>query len=323
MLLGACVDQPHCLAPSGSSVAANRLSQLALFDGPLANLTPSAGVVPYDVNVSLYSDEARKQRFIRLPAGGVVHSTDDRWQAPTGTWLIKNFYYPLDARAPERGRQLVETRILVVGASGLTTSTYVWNDDQSDALCSGGNVDVPTAWIDDRGGARSDHFHVPGTSQCQSCHDNHLLGWRTRQLHHDDQMAQLVQLGVVDSAPPNPTALVDPVGAAPLADRARSYFDANCGHCHNAESSADASGTGVFFDFDHDLGTLFCRSTDAVDGRDRVLVPGHPEQSEVFARMRAADAFLRMPRGPTHIPDAAGIAVLTEWVSSLPARSCP
>jgi hypothetical protein len=318
-----CVDQPHCLAPPGTASPASQLSRLGLYQGAPADLAPVAGVVPYDVNVSLYSDEAHKQRFIRLPSGTTVQTTEDRWQVPAGTWLIKNFYYPIDARDLSRGRRLIETRILVVEEHGLTASTYLWRADQSDAECSGGNVDVPTAWIDERGDARVDHFHIPGTSQCGSCHNQQLLGWRTRQMNRGDQLATLLQAHVIDGPPANLSALADPFGAAPLADRARSYLDANCGSCHNSEPGATAASTSVFFDWDHELSALSCRSTRSVGGRDRVIVPGRPDRSALFTLMRESDPFLRMPRGPTHIPDGAGIAVLSDWVASLPPQACP
>jgi hypothetical protein len=65
-----------------------------------------------------------------------------------------------------------------------------------------------------------------------------------------------------------------------------------------------------------------CRETRAIDGRDRVLVPGHPEQSEFLARMRSANPRVHMPRGPSTLADQRGISLLSDWVASLPARAC-
>lgn len=301
-----------------------------MFAEPLAQLSPMPGIEPYDVNVSLYSDGAQKQRFIWLPPGSDVHAAADRWVLPTGAYLIKNFYFPNDERDPTAGDHLVETRFLIQGDSGLTASTYVWNDDQTDAVVSGGNLDVPVHWIDTAGTAHDVSFHVPGTSLCESCHDNRELGWRTRQIVHPgtysdgttDQAAHLVAEGVLDAPPPAGLVLVDPTGSDPIDARARSYLDANCSHCH--ATVGDASSTGVFLDYEStDAAHLpLCKSTGTVGGNDKVIVPGHPEKSVLLSRMFASDPFVRMPRGPTRIPDPDGTAVISAWIQQMPPGGC-
>ena len=108
-----CVDQPVAIAPPGSATPVSKLSQLGIFAGNPADQVPAAGLVPYDVNVTLYSDNAQKFRFIEVPPGTKVHATADRWDLPVGTILVKTFYYPVDARDPSLGRKLIETRFLV------------------------------------------------------------------------------------------------------------------------------------------------------------------------------------------------------------------
>jgi uncharacterized membrane protein len=68
--------------------------------------------------------------------------------------------------------------------------------------------------------------------------------------------------------------------------------------------------------------SLYADGTREIDGRDRVLVPGHPEQSEFLARMRSENPRVHMPRGPSKLADQAGISLLSGWVASLPARVC-
>ncbi|HEY0253529.1 MAG TPA: hypothetical protein VGC41_18475 [Kofleriaceae bacterium] len=317
--LAACIDQPVSVPGPGQTTSADRLSQLNVYAGTLADLVPVAGVAPYDVNVSLYADFADKQRFVWLPEGARFGADADRWDVPTGTYFIKNFFFPNDARDPSAGRRIVETRFLIQGDSGLTASTYVWNDEQTEAFASGGNVDVAVHWIDSAGVTRDESVHVPGSSLCASCHDNRPLGWRTRQM---PDPTELVALGILDHVPPPGITLVDPTGTADLDARARSYLDANCSHCH--ASTGDASGTGVFFDYEHtDAAHLpLCKHTSKVSGNDRIIVPGHPEQSALISRMFSDDAFVRMPRGPTRIPDLEGTAVLNAWIAQMPA-GCP
>lgn len=330
-LLTACVDQANPIPGPGQSQPARRLSEMGIFVGPLAQLQPADGVLAYDVNVPLYSDGAEKQRFLWVPPGTQIHATDDRWDVPVGAYFIKNFYVPNDAGDPSRGIRLVETRFLVKQSDGLTPSTYVWNDEQTDAVVSGGNVDVPVRWIDGNGDLHDESFHVPGTSQCQDCHDDRDLGIRTRQMvrpgvYSDgttDQISHLLAAKVLDAAPPPGLVLSDPFGDAPLDSRARSYLDANCAHCHATVGAAHT--TGVFWDYDHtDAAHLpLCRSTPTVAGNDHVIVPGHPEQSEFLSRMLSTDPWVRMPQGPVHVPDLAGIAVLSRWVRDMAPEGCP
>jgi len=318
-LLVGCIDQPNPVRGPGQTQIAIRLSEMGLYVGQLSDLTPAPGIVPYDVNVSLYSDLAEKQRFVWLPPGTSFGATDDRWDVPDGTYFIKNFFYPLDARDPTAGRRLVETRLLITRGSGLDASTYIWNNDQTDALVSGGNEDVRVQWIDETGASRDDKFHVPGTSLCSSCHSDRPLGWRTRQ---QPSPHVLVESGLLDHDPPAGITLSDPYGTASLDVRARSYLDANCSHCHGA--GGEAEGTGVLFDFEHtDMASLpLCRSTEPVGGNKRVIVPGRPEQSGMISRLLSDDPFIRMPRGPSRIPDPKGVPLLREWIEAMPG-GCP
>ena len=261
-----------------------KLSELGVFQEPLAALQPAAGVVAYDVNVSLYSDGAQKHRFVYVPPGQRIETTADRWMAPSGTYFIKNFYFPNDARDPSQGIRLIETRFLVKQATGFEVSTYLWNDAQTDALVPGGNVDVPTHWVDQNGDLHDDYFHVPGTSLCQTCHQDRALGWRTRQLDHPgsyadgttDQIGHLIAAGIADAQPQPGTVLIDTFGDGGLDARARSYLDVNCANCHAV--GGEAYGTGVLWDYeDTGPGALpLCKRVESVAGRHLVIVPGAP-----------------------------------------------
>jgi hypothetical protein len=244
--------------------------------------------------------------------------------------LVKTFFYPADARDPTSSERLIETRFLVKQQTGLQAATYLWNDAQTDAFASGGDLDLPTAWIDEEGLARNDHFHVPGTGQCMTCHEDRFLGLRTRQMDRPgtfsdgttNQIEHLVAAGVLDALPPKRGGLPDPLGGAPLPNRAHAYLDANCSHCHAPDGQA--AGTKVYFDLDDLIAAPpICRHTNEIDGADHVIFPGDPTRSEFLQRMRSADAFNRMPRGPSHIPDRKGLAVLDAWVTSLTPAGCP
>jgi uncharacterized repeat protein (TIGR03806 family) len=332
MALSACtVDEPNPIPPPGGSTPVQKLSELNIFEPPLAALQPVPGIVAYDVNVSLYADGAEKHRFVYVPPGTKIQAEADRFVVPIGAYLIKNFYYPNDARDLSQGIRIVETRFLVKRSNGFDVSTYVWNDDQTDAVVSGGNVNVSTRFIDQSGVLHHDYFHVPGTSTCQTCHQERALGLRTRQLDHPDtyddgttdQIDHLIAAGVLDSAPPSGIVLTDPFGDGDLDSRARSYLDANCAHCH--AQGGEAYGTHVLWDYENTDADHrpTCKPVHAVAGNDRVIVPGKPDQSEFLSRMLAADPCARMPQGPTHHPDGAAVAVLSQWVERMSPAGCP
>jgi len=330
LLVTGCAGPLRAIAAPGLVTPVERLSQLGVFDGELARLVPRTGFVAYEVNAELYADGARKRRFVYVPEGLRIQTSFDRWQLPVGSYLVKTFSFPRDLRDPALGERPIETRFLVRTEHGFTASTYVWNEAGSDATASRGDLDVPVSWFDEQGVRQEQVFHVPGSSQCAACHAGRALGFRSRQLDRafdysdgtHDQIAHFVRIGLIDQAPPAHLLLSDPAGRAPLAARARSYLDANCGHCHSAGGSAE--GSELYWDLEHttDQELPSCRATRAIDGRDRVLVPGHPEQSEFLARMRTTNPRARMPRGPGKLPDRAGISLLSAWVAALPAKLC-
>jgi hypothetical protein len=314
-LATACVDQPVAIPPLGGGVPTERLSDTGLFAGAPALQIPAAGVVPYEVISPLWSDGASKYRFIAAPMP--LTATDDAWGIPPGTYLVKSFYFPRDERDPGAGVQLVETRVIAFTGDGSLTATYVWNAEQTEAFASGGNLDIAIDRIDVAGVARHHVHHVPGTSQCNSCHDGGALGVRTPQLH--DELDALVALGVVDRAPSGVAPFVDPYGAGSLQDRAISYLDVNCAHCHRP--GGEAGGTHADWRREHVVDNVCRRARRGFEGRSLVIAPGRPGESIAILRMKSTDAFARMPRGPSHVVDERALAMLEDWIASL--AGCP
>lgn len=71
-----------------------------------------------------------------LPEGEKVDfNPDSVLQFPVGTVLIKTFYYPIDERNLALGNRMIETRLLIHDKNkGWDALTYIWNEDQSDAI---------------------------------------------------------------------------------------------------------------------------------------------------------------------------------------------
>ncbi len=101
-------------------------------DGPAQ--VPNEGVLPYDLNTPLFSDYARKHRFVWLPPGtSATYNARETFTFPVGALLVKTFAFPVDERDPSLGERLIETRLLLRRATGWEAITYLWNDAQTEA----------------------------------------------------------------------------------------------------------------------------------------------------------------------------------------------
>ena len=71
------------------------LSQYRFFSGEMKNLDPNSNLLPYDVITPLFSDYAKKTRFVWMPSGTEAEYVSDHQvlNFPDGAVMIKNFYY--------------------------------------------------------------------------------------------------------------------------------------------------------------------------------------------------------------------------------------
>lgn len=318
------------------------LAAWGLFAGDGHLQQPVAGVVPYDVIVTLWADAALKYRFVRVPAAMTIHyDAQAKWGLPVGAVLVKTFAFPIDARHPEMGEHLVETRLLVHEADGWHPLAYRWNDAQTDAVYEDTGPGFPLSWIDAAGATHSQTYKMPNLNQCRTCHgerDLEPIGPRTRQLDrtHDygagaeNQLDHFATLGLFD-ATPEPAAmrnhLSDAFGADSLDLRARSYLDANCGHCHDSSGHAGPSGFWVDWEDAAIVGhDGVCKVPESCGsncgGFQFDIVPGDPAHSIIHYRMGATEAGARMPELGTSVVDDQGVELIRQWIVAMPANDC-
>ena len=313
----------HAIRPGtagGGSIPAS-LAETGCVD-PVDPTRPAPGLIPYAPNAALWSDGAAKERWIALPDGldVDVSSPDGDWDLPNGTVLVKSF---------RLGTQLVETRLLMRHPDGAWAGyTYEWNDAQTAAtLVQGGKTRQVSgqAWI------------YPSEAQCLVCHTagaGRSLSLETAQLNGSllypqtgrtaNQIATLNAIGTlappVAADPATLPAYPDPHGTAgSLADRARAYLHSNCSNCHRPGGS-----TPVPMDlrFSTPLaGTGACNAVPqagdvGLGAGARLVVPGNPDLSVMVARMGRRDAAGMPPLG-TNVVDAAGVALVRQWIASL------
>jgi uncharacterized repeat protein (TIGR03806 family) len=328
---------------SGTSTATipALLSQTGVFTN-MSTMGTASGLIPYDVNMPLWSDGAVKRRWIAVPNDGTPYGASEQinftptgeWMFPQGTVFVKHFEIGTDDRNPSIKKRL-ETRLLVRDTSGAVYGvTYKWRADNSDAdLLTGSlseNITIATAT-----GTRTQTWYYPSRQDCLTCHTpnaNYVLGVKTRQLNGDfnypstgrtdNQLRTWNHLGMFnptlnESAIPGYSHLVNVTNtAASLEDRARSYIDANCAQCHRP------NGVPAYFDarFDTPLASQGLVNGNVVNSMGiagaKVVVPGDLSKSIMHLRMNAIDS-TKMPPLAHNVVDTQALSVVDAWINSL------
>ena len=298
----------------------------------MVNLTPAAGVVPYEVNQPFWSDNARKRRWFSVPnlTNHIGFREHGAWEAPAGTVWVKHFDLPLTNNIPESSRR-IETRFLVRNQGGVYGVTYRWDSPNNATLVREQGMDESFDRTVD-GTKVVQHWRYPSRGECLACHTHPgglALSFNTGQLNCEanfpggrtNQIAALSGAGYfVD--PPSARTSLPALSALGRTDtslewRARSYLAANCSPCHVP------GGTGLGL-FDARLETPTAASglingplrNSLGDVDNRVIVPGDLEHSVLLQRLSTREAG-QMPPLASSIPDAVGAQILREWILSL------
>jgi uncharacterized repeat protein (TIGR03806 family) len=316
------------------------LHHISFTAGPVTNPAPSklsetgcvvasnpqqaaSGMIPYAINAPFWSDGADKDRWLALPDGqAITVRTDGDWDFPSRSVLMKNFRV---------GAKLIETRLLMRHPDGTWGGfTYEWNAQQTDAtlLEGGANRDIGNGQM----------WRFPSESQCLDCHTsaaNRALGLETAQLNRTltyaqtnrtaNELATLSHIGLL--SPPISDSTTQPVMPDPadttasLTNRARAYLHTNCSQCHRpggpTPSTMDLRYTTPL------NATNACNATPTagdlgIGANARLIAPGSATNSIIVNRAGRRDGNGMPPLGSNKV-DTDGVALLTQWVSSLPA----
>jgi hypothetical protein len=291
--------------------------------------TFSADVFEYEPKFELWADTATKRRWIYLPPGAQIDTTDmDYWKFPVGTKLWKEF---------TRGGVRVETRYIVkllpndLEFGAWHYVSYQWNAAQDETTL----VDVGGAM--DANGTMHD---IPSRQNCRDCHEEvraKVLGFGAISLDFDStklDLEDLITQGKL-SAPPTGGAAGArfPIPGGTTVVNALGYMHANCGHCHNPTANnfnhtptdmrlrvgalADVGATPAYttlvdrtssLGYVHDDGMSY---TLLVDG-------GTATNSILIKRMTSMNAMKHMPNKGSEMVDAAGMGMLSTWIDALP-----
>jgi len=304
----ACSDPPKVLpdAPVDAPLPTALpllLSETGLYQD-LAGKVLADDVMPFAPAHVLWSDAAVKLRWISLPAGAVIDSSDmDHWTFPVGTRLWKEF-----AKDGKRLETRLIWRVADTGDRERDTlfGAYVWNDSETEAtFARAGAMNV-----------RGTQHDVPSAELCWRCH----IGEAGRSLGFSALQLQDVSGLPLSHPPPAGTTY-----AAPNA--ALGYLHANCGHCHNPSGDGWANSNMVLrlgVGERDPMANQIVATTVGVDvqqwlghGYAKRIVAGKPDMSAVFARAAMRGANIQMPPIATEIVDTQGVELLRTWITNL------
>lgn len=317
-----------------------KLSDTGLF-ASVADYETAPGLIPYDVNVPLWSDGAFKDRHLALPASNSVSfSKHGNWKFPVGTVLVKTFLLPTPGTSTLRR---LETRLMVHSPRGWTGYTYVWNESQTEASLIDGYTQN-TFTVPNKTGATKQIWHFPSRTECMMCHTdvkNFVLGLNTRQLnrnhtydgHRENQLRHFARLGIFRGGlPSDPYALeaypnwrADAHDDGSTEALARAYLDVNCSVCHTPGGSI---GYQIDLRFHTPLAKMGVFPSDlpaaaTAQATPPALAPGNARHSAIVDRMgrRArndgAPAPGQMPPIATRLPDEKAIDLIKRWIGSM------
>jgi hypothetical protein len=290
--------------------------------------TIASDVVAYTPGLVFWSDGAVKSRWLYLPPGTTIDTTDmDNWVFPVGTKVWKQFAL---------NGQIVETRLIWKTSGSLWRYLdYLWSPDGSSAR----------RFDDGETNVNGTTYEIPSTSVCQQCHMGRadvVLGIDL--LGTGISAAQGVTLaGLVDAGrltqPPAQTTIAIPEDTTQKAAAALGWLHVNCGSsCHNGRGHAAAThlylklladqlvtpdgGPGVVDALDTYTTAVNVTATLKPNGvAYEYIVPGDAAHSllPLMALSRDADSgFPQMPPIVSHIPDTAGEAPVSAWINALP-----
>ena len=327
---------------SGIIIPANepfeKLSDYQFFKGNISELQLHEDVLPYDLNSPLFSDYAEKARFVWMPNNTTANYTlDSVLDFSVGTVLGKTFFYYKNKTQPALGKQLVETRLLIKREEEWEAISYQWNDAQNEAYLDIVGDIKPINWINENGIAQQVNYIIPNRNQCKSCHyqDGKLIpiGPKVRNLNKTfayldgerNQLAKWAEKGMLtgwqsDETHPQASVWYD-ADSGTLHQRAMSYLDINCGHCHNPKGPAHTSGLNLTYDqtLGRNLGIDKPPVAAGKGSGDRLfsIVKGHPEKSIMVYRMESTDPGAMMPEIGRQRVHEEGVELIKEWIKNL------
>jgi hypothetical protein len=279
----------------------------------------------------LWTDGAAKARWMYLPAGTWIDASDpDEWRFPVGTRLWKEFRFARRA----------ETRFIEHTPSGWRYATYVWNEDETEAvLAPEGGIRQS---VEIRPGIR---HAIPSRTDCLACHEAspvRALGVSALQLSPDRDpnaphaerlpagavdLWSLVERGLVRNLPPGFERAAPRIEATtPTARAALGYLHANCGSCHASAGELASLDLALNYSVRAAAGQHTRAVVTSLGRPSRARVaglpnpgervrPGDPDASVLLARMASRHPVRQMPPLGSRLVDEEAVRLIRRWIA--------
>jgi len=261
--------------------------------------------------ISLWIDGASKKRYMRLPPGTKIDSTDmDNWIFPVGMKVWKELSL--------NGKK-IETRLLEKRPNNTWLMVaFQWNAQQSEAHPVPGGVN----------NANGTSHDIPSIGQCRECHHHvadALIGVSPLMLERSSMFGvTLFNLIARGALTQNPVRVIQFPGNQPTRD-ALAYLYANCSSCHRGTAAhAGLNLSTSVWDLRPEDTAVYRTAVNGPlatwwwDGDLLRVAPGAPERSVVLARMSTRDPEFQMPQIGTKIVDRTGMTLIYDWIMQIP-----
>ena len=301
-LLGlGCYDFRDCSTVDVSNIESlpMLLSQTGLYSD-ITTDTLSDFVVEFEPQYPLWTDGAKKRRWILLPEGGQVRTEDDEtWSYPVGTKFFKEF---------TRDGVRVETRLNMYTEQGWLAVTYLWSQGVAEAE----RIQDP---LENASGTEHD---IPSSGECYACHggrENFALGFSAVQLDEETKI-RLHDMGLFSDVSTAQVLLEDKI------KQGLGVLHANCSHCHNPTRNENPQATDCYNpqrerDFDLTLPANISSISDIPvlqTARQELLRRGVLER---MSQRNTSDSNPSMPPLGTEIVDDDGVQAVEKMIEAL------
>ena len=146
---------------------------------------------------------------------------------------------------------------------------------------------------------------------------NKVLQYGAAQMN---QLQKWIEVGYLN--PNMPTQFASTVDwkdtSKPLAQRAKSYLDINCAHCHTDGGHCDYTQIRLNFSNTDDNLWGICTPVNFWDvDASKIIYPGSAERSSIVLRMESNLTGPMMPMIGRSIVHEEGVALIREWIDQM------
>jgi hypothetical protein len=288
--------------------------------------TVAEGIDSFEPGYALWSDDAGKSRWIKLPDGEKIDSSDPkRWRFPLHTKFWKEFRAngaPVETRYYEKVRE-----------DRWVKTTYLWNDKGTSAQRHDTGMELSRNGMD---------YVVPDSGKCDDCHEGskeNVMGFEPVSLGLPSAdtggltLRKLVERDLLTDPPERTEYTIGDDGTGKAAD-ALGWLHINCGvACHNDGVNSKAEVTGLRMKLDPTL--LDGRPSNDFDaikllvnreaqtaqwaGQTRI-VPGNPDESLLYHLVTTrveGGGNRQMPPLASRVVDDENTDKIREWILAM------